>query len=64
MFLKFKFVNSNNIKFKSFLVFALSVLILGEVGAQGICYPFIKRQYFTNTDKVGLSNMTTTSVSV
>lgn len=63
MFLKFKFVNSNNIKFKSFLVFALSVLILGGVGAQGICYPFIKRQYFTNTDKVGLSNMTTTSVS-
>ena len=53
----------NRIIFKTVLIFLVGFGLFGGVKSQGICYPFIKRQYFTNTDKVGLSNMSTTSVS-
>ena len=39
------------IKFKITLVFLLLFFSVLEVGAQ-ICYPFIKRQYFTNNERV------------
>ena len=63
MFLSYRFVNFSRASLKYFLVSFLSVAILVGVRAQGICYPFIKRQYFTNTDKVGLSSMNTSAIS-
>ena len=56
-------MNFSRASLKYFLVSFLSVAILVGVRAQGICYPFIKRQYFTNTDKVGLSSMNTSAIS-
>ena len=48
---------------KAVLIILVGFGSFGGVKSQGICYPFIKRQYFTNTDRVGLSNMTTTAAS-
>lgn len=49
--------------FKAVLIILVGFGSFGGVKSQGICYPFIKRQYITNTDRVGLSTMSTTSVS-
>jgi hypothetical protein len=51
------------IVFKAVLIILVGFGSFGGVKSQGICYPFIKRQYITNTDRVGLSTMSTTSVS-